>query len=219
VASTKNAGVINELSNVCSQLFDLQYKSLTTLAKNKFPVSEANIKQLNFFGAKFLKYTQQMLRDFFPTSLKLVQDALDSGTVTDPASGQQVLECLTENHIFHLYVNLMFRTAQKSELMVLERHREKLQYMQLSLSYYSELVKLLSTMQSMMRQSPNARPAPVQALLTAFIESRSSQFKERIVSVQSRLKDLAKQAETNALVEQQQKKSGAAKILIEERSI
>lgn len=66
-----------------------------------------------------------MLQDFFPTNLKLVQDALDSGTVPDPITGQPILECLTENHIFHLYVNLMFRTAQKSEFMVLENHQEK----------------------------------------------------------------------------------------------
>lgn len=87
VAQTKNPGVINELSNVCSQLFDLQYKSLATLIRNKLPVNETNIKQLNFFGAKFLKYTQQMLQEFFPSNLKLVQEAIDSGTVIDPVSG------------------------------------------------------------------------------------------------------------------------------------
>ena len=64
--------------------------------------------------------------------------------VTDPVSGQSILECLTENHIFHVYVNLMFRTAQKCELMVLESHSEKISYLRLSQSYYAELVKLLS---------------------------------------------------------------------------
>ena len=122
IASTKNPQVINELSNVCSHLFDLQYKSINTLYNNKLPVSEANIKQLNFYGAKFLQYTQQMLKDFFPSKLKLVQDAVDSSTVPDPVSGQPILECLQENHIFQLYINLMFRVAQKSELMVVERH-------------------------------------------------------------------------------------------------
>ena len=87
-----------------------------------------------------------MLQDFFPSNLKLVQEVLESGLTTDAATGQQVLECLSENHIFHLYVNLMFRTAQKSELMVLERMQEKLQYLKLSLSYYTELVKLFTTM-------------------------------------------------------------------------
>jgi len=60
---------------------------LATLIKNKCAVNETNIRQLNFFGAKFLKYTQQMLQEFFPSNLKLVQDALDSGTVADPVSG------------------------------------------------------------------------------------------------------------------------------------
>ena len=81
------------------------------LKRNKVPISEANITQLNLFGNKFLKYTQQLLKDFFPSNQKLVQDALESGLVTDPSTGQPVLECLSENHIFHLYVNLMFRTA------------------------------------------------------------------------------------------------------------
>ena len=58
ISSTKHPGVIHELSNVCSQLFDLQYKSLAMLRRNKVAISEANIKQLNFFGNKFLKYTQ-----------------------------------------------------------------------------------------------------------------------------------------------------------------
>ena len=52
-----------------------------------------------------------MLQDFFPSNLKLVQDALDSGLVNDVTTGLPILECLSENHIFHLYVNLMFRTA------------------------------------------------------------------------------------------------------------
>ena len=52
-----------------------------------------------------------MLQDFFPSNDKLVEDALDSGLVIDPATGQPTLECLSENHIFNLYVNLMFRTA------------------------------------------------------------------------------------------------------------
>lgn len=79
--------MIHELSNVCSQLFDLQYKSLAMLRRNKVAISEANIKQLNFFGNKFLKYTQQMLQDFFPSNLKLVQGALESGIVIDAATG------------------------------------------------------------------------------------------------------------------------------------
>lgn len=57
------------------------------LKRNKVPISEANIKQLNFFGNKFLKFTQQMLQDFFPSNLQLVQDALESGTVLDPVTG------------------------------------------------------------------------------------------------------------------------------------
>ena len=53
--------MIHELSNVCSQLFDLQYKSLAMLKRNKVTINEENIYQLNYYGNKFLKYTQQML--------------------------------------------------------------------------------------------------------------------------------------------------------------
>ena len=134
-----------------------------------------------------------MLNEFFPSNLKLVQDALDSGLVMDPLSGKPILECLTENHIFHLYVNLMFRTAQKSELMVLENYQEKVQYLRLSLSYYSELVKLFAMMRTMLRDSGVSKPAEVVAQLEEYIESRSNQFKQRINAVQARLKDLLKQ--------------------------
>ena len=37
ISHMNNAGVVHELSNVCSQLFDLQYKHLQTLKKNKIP--------------------------------------------------------------------------------------------------------------------------------------------------------------------------------------
>ena len=115
-----------------------------------------------------------MLQDFFPSNLKLVQDALDSNLVTDATTGQPILECLSENHIFHLYVNLMFRTAQKSELMVLERMQEKLQYLKLSLSYYTELVKLFTMMGTMLRESANdAKPPEFKEQLSSYIESRS----------------------------------------------
>ena len=57
ISFTRNPGVIHELSNVCSQLFDLQYKSLATLKRMKVAISEDNIKQLNFYGTKFLKFT------------------------------------------------------------------------------------------------------------------------------------------------------------------
>ena len=155
----------------------MQYKSLAMLRRNKVAISEANIKQLNFFGNKFLKYTQQMLQDFFPSNLKLVQDALDSSLVTDATTGQPILECLSENHIFHLYVNLMFRTAQKSELLVLERIQEKLQYLKLSLSYYTELLKLFTMMGTMLRESTNAKPPEFKDQLNSYIESRSEQFR------------------------------------------
>lgn len=116
-----------------------------------------------------------------------MQDALESSTVTDPVTGQPTLECLTENHIFHLYVNLMFRTAQKSELMVLERHAEKVQYLRLSLSYYGELVKLFTMMRTMLREAQAQHLPDVTAQLEEFIDSRSTQFKQRIKAVQGRL--------------------------------
>ena len=101
---------------------------------------------MNFLGNKFLIYAQQMLQDFFPRNEELIKDALESGTTTDPATGKPVLECLLESHNFNSYVNLMYRTAQKSELMVLETYSEKVKYLKLSLSYYTELFKLFMTM-------------------------------------------------------------------------
>lgn len=71
--------------------------------------------------------------------------------MVNSSTGQLTLECLSENHIFHLYVNLMYRTAQKSELMVHEDPKDKQQYMNLSLSYYSALVKLFFTMNEMLQ--------------------------------------------------------------------
>ena len=64
--------MIQELSNVSSQLFDLQYETLTMLKRNKVPIKEANITQLNFFGNKFLKYAQHMLQELFPRKSELV---------------------------------------------------------------------------------------------------------------------------------------------------
>ena len=113
--------------------------------------------------------------------------------MTDPSTGQPVLECLSENHIFHLYVNLMFRTAQKSELMVLERHQDKLQYLRLSLSYYTELIKLFSVMATMLQEQAYAeKPPEFREQLSQYIEGRMEQFRQRIMAVQNRLKDLAK---------------------------
>ena len=88
----------------------------------------------------------------------------------------------------------MFRTAQKSEHMVLERHQEKVQYLRLSLTYYNELVKLFTMMKTMMKESQQAetRPPELLAQLDEFIESRSSQFKQRIKTVQGKLKELLK---------------------------
>ena len=43
VSETKNLSVIHELSNVCSQLFDVQYKSLAMLKRNKVTINEENI--------------------------------------------------------------------------------------------------------------------------------------------------------------------------------
>ena len=89
-----NAGVVHELSNVCSQLFDLQYKHLQTLKKNKIPQTESNIFQLNQFGVSFLKHTQTMLKDFFPTHERLVSEAITSSIENENQ------DCFAENHIF-----------------------------------------------------------------------------------------------------------------------
>ena len=87
----------------------------------------------------------------------------------------------------------MFRTAQKSELMVLERLQEKLQYLRLSLSYYTELVKLFTMMATMLREAPDqSKPIEFKEQLQSYIESRSEQFRQRISAVQTRLNDLEK---------------------------
>ena len=92
----------------------------------------------------------------------------------DPVTGKPVLECLTESHIFHLYVNLLFRTGQKSELMVLERHAEKVQYLRLSINKYTELVKLFTMMRTMLKEAHVHRTPEVNAQFEEFIESRMS---------------------------------------------
>lgn len=43
VSCMKNLAVFHELSNICSQLFDLQYKSLMMLKRNKVRVQPSNI--------------------------------------------------------------------------------------------------------------------------------------------------------------------------------
>ena len=44
--------------------------------------------------------------------------------------------------------------------MVLERMQEKLQYLKLSMSYYTELVKLFTMMATMLKESPYANKPP-----------------------------------------------------------
>lgn len=85
-----------------------------------------------------------------------------------------MLECLTENHIFNLYINLMFRSAQKSEHMVLDKHNEKVQYLQFSLSYYTELINLLAMVQRMLDESTDERPQELRLQLGEFINSRTA---------------------------------------------
>ena len=68
--------------------------------------------------------------------------------------------------------------------MVLERMQEKLQYLKLSMSYYTELVKLFTMMATMLRETPHAnKPPQFKDQLNEYIESRVDQFRQRIAAV------------------------------------
>ena len=68
--------------------------------------------------------------------------------------------------------------------MVLERMQEKLQYLKLSMSYYTELVKLFTMMATMLRETPPANKSPqFKDQLNEYIESRVDQFRQRIAAV------------------------------------
>ena len=119
LAQTGNPEVVHELSNIVSQLFDLKHLSLLIRDQKKLTISQLDLEKLNDLGKKSLLYTTTILKDKFPEHEQLIQETLSGG----------LHDCLQDNHIFQVYVNLMLRVASKAELMVIDEIDEKIKYL------------------------------------------------------------------------------------------